>query len=158
MLRSVFLPGDRYFLFNVPYCGNYKGQLLVDTLTGRYERLPADSVVYLTFDTDTYPRYRVTGRRDCRRIGLLGVTQRHPIFLYLSKHRRYTHNRSSWSLISPRPALAPRFRSRASVQPHARPPVALRPASLLLNTAEWGHEKQISSRGRTSPGCMTVSS
>ncbi len=61
MLRSVFLPGDRYFLFNVPYCGNYKGQLLVDTLTGRYERLPADSVVYLTFDTDTYPRYRVTG-------------------------------------------------------------------------------------------------
>jgi hypothetical protein len=61
MLRSVFLPGDRYFLFNVPYCGNYKGQLLVDTVTGRYQRLPADSIVYLTLNTDTYPHYRVTG-------------------------------------------------------------------------------------------------
>jgi hypothetical protein len=61
MLRSVFLPGDRYFLFNVPYCGNYKGQLLIDTLTGKYQRLPAHSVVYLTLNTDTYPRYRVTG-------------------------------------------------------------------------------------------------
>jgi hypothetical protein len=60
-LRSVFLPGDRYFLFNAPYCGNYKGQLLIDTLTGKYMRLPADSVVYLTLNTDTYPGYRVTG-------------------------------------------------------------------------------------------------
>jgi hypothetical protein len=61
MLRSVFLPGDRYFMFNVPYCGNYKGQLLIDTLTGEYQRLPTKSVVYLTLNTDTYPRYRVTG-------------------------------------------------------------------------------------------------
>jgi hypothetical protein len=61
MLRSVFLPGDRYFVFNVPYCGNYKGQLLIDTLTGKYMRLPADSVVYLTLNTDTYLRFRVTG-------------------------------------------------------------------------------------------------
>jgi hypothetical protein len=60
-LRSVFLPGDRYFLFNVPYCGNYKGQLLIDTLTGKYQRLPKDSRVYLTLNTDTYPHYRVTG-------------------------------------------------------------------------------------------------
>ncbi|MCU1252249.1 MAG: transcriptional regulator [Edaphobacter sp.] len=63
-----------------------------------------------------------------------------------------THNRSSWRLINPRPPLAPRFRSQASVQPHATPPVSLRPANLLLNTAEWGREKQISSRGHTSPG------
>jgi hypothetical protein len=61
MLRSVYLPGDRYFLFNVPYCGNYKGQLLIDTPTGKYERLPAETVVYLTLNTDRYPHYRITG-------------------------------------------------------------------------------------------------
>lgn len=60
-LRSVFLPGERYFLFNTPYCGNYNGQLLIDTSTGKYQRLPADSVVYLTLNTETYPYYRVTG-------------------------------------------------------------------------------------------------
>jgi len=59
-LRSVFLPGDRYFLFNVPCCGNYDGQLLIDTITGKYQRLPKDSRVYLGFNTDTYPQYRVT--------------------------------------------------------------------------------------------------
>src|SRR5262249_12717020 len=63
---------------------------------------------------------------------------------------------SSWRFTNPRPSLAPRFRNRASVQPHARPLVSLRPGDLLLNTAEWGHEKQISSRGHASPGCMTV--
>ena len=62
------------------------------------------------------------------------------------------HHFSEWRLINPRPSLAPRFRSQASVQPHATPPVSLRPANLLLNTAEWGREKQISSRGHTSPG------
>lgn len=61
-LRSVFLPSnDRYFLFNVPYCGNYNGQLLIDTVTGNYKRLPADSVVYLTLNTVTYPNYRIAG-------------------------------------------------------------------------------------------------
>jgi hypothetical protein len=59
--RSVFLPGDRYFLFNVPYCGNYNGQLLIDTLTGKYQRLPKDSRVYLRLNTDTYAQYRITG-------------------------------------------------------------------------------------------------
>lgn len=61
MLRSVFLPGDRYFLLNALYCGNYNGQLLIDTMTGEYQRLPADSIVYLTLNTNTYPHYRVTG-------------------------------------------------------------------------------------------------
>jgi hypothetical protein len=60
-LRSVFVPGDRYFLFNVPYCGNYNGQLLIDTLTGKYESLPADSVVYLTLNTNTYPSFKIAG-------------------------------------------------------------------------------------------------
>jgi hypothetical protein len=60
-LRSVFLPGDRFFLFNVPYCGNYSGQLLVDTLTGNYKRLPPDTRVYLTLNTDTYPHFLITG-------------------------------------------------------------------------------------------------
>ncbi len=60
-LRSVFLPGDRYFLFNVPYCGNYEGQLLVDTVTAEYQQLPHDSVVYLTLNTDTYTDYCIAG-------------------------------------------------------------------------------------------------
>jgi hypothetical protein len=59
-LRSVFLPGDRYFLFNV-YCRNYDGQLLMDTLTGTYQRLPPNTRVYLTLNTDTNPHYRITG-------------------------------------------------------------------------------------------------
>jgi hypothetical protein len=61
MLRSVFLPGDRYFLMNVPYCGNYQGQLLIDTVTGEYQRLPKGSRVYLTLNTDSIPHYRITG-------------------------------------------------------------------------------------------------
>lgn len=61
MLRSLFLPGDRYFVLNVPYCGNYKGQLLIDTASGRYSTLPPDTVVFLTLNTETYPRYRITG-------------------------------------------------------------------------------------------------
>lgn len=59
-LRSVFLPGDRYFLLNVPYCGNYKGQLLFDTLTGNYQRLPSDVRVYLTLNTVSNPQFRIT--------------------------------------------------------------------------------------------------
>ncbi len=46
---------------NVPYCGNYQGQLLIDTVTGKYQRLPKDSRVYLTFNTETIPHYRITG-------------------------------------------------------------------------------------------------
>ena len=60
LFRSVFLPGDRYFLLNVPYCGNYDGQLLIDILTGAYQPLPKDSRVYLRFNTDTYKQYRVS--------------------------------------------------------------------------------------------------
>lgn len=59
LVGSVFLPGDRYFLFNVPGCGNYNGQLLIDTLTGKYLRLPGDTVIYLTLNTDTYPSYQI---------------------------------------------------------------------------------------------------
>jgi hypothetical protein len=61
ILRSVFLPGDRYFVLNTPDCGNYNGQLLIDTVTGQYQRLPADSIVYITLNTHTYAHYRVTG-------------------------------------------------------------------------------------------------
>lgn len=59
LVKSVFLPGDRYFLFNLPSCQNYRGQLLFDVTTGKYEQLPADTVVYLTLNTDTYPNYRI---------------------------------------------------------------------------------------------------
>lgn len=71
MVRSVFLPGNRYFLFNVPYCRNYSGQLLIDTVTGMYQRLPADSVVYLTLNTDTFSGYRITGGGIVVRVGRL---------------------------------------------------------------------------------------
>jgi hypothetical protein len=60
LLRSVFLPGDRYFLMNVPYCGNYDGQLLIDSLSGSYQVLPHDTRVYVTLNTDNDPDYRVT--------------------------------------------------------------------------------------------------
>ena len=53
------LPGDRYFVFS-PYCENYEGQILLDMRTGQYERLPKDSRIYLTFNSDSYPHYRIT--------------------------------------------------------------------------------------------------
>jgi len=58
MLDSVFLPGNRFFLLNVPYCRNYKGQLLIDTQTGNYETLPKDTRVFVTANTETYSHYR----------------------------------------------------------------------------------------------------
>jgi hypothetical protein len=60
LLRSVFLPGDRLFLLNVPYCGNYKGQLLFDLESARYQQLPPNTVVFSTLNTMTFKRYRVT--------------------------------------------------------------------------------------------------
>jgi hypothetical protein len=57
---SAFMPGDRYFLLNVPECGNYSGQLLFDTLTGKYQRLPKDSRLYPLTNTGTFVRYRIT--------------------------------------------------------------------------------------------------
>jgi len=58
MLDSVFLPGGRFFLLNVPYCRNFKGQLLIDTQTGNYETLPKDTRVFVTANTGTYPHYK----------------------------------------------------------------------------------------------------
>jgi hypothetical protein len=60
-VRSVFLPGDRYFLFNTPYCENFNGQLLIDSQTGRYKKLPEGSRVYITENTMTHPHYRIAG-------------------------------------------------------------------------------------------------
>ncbi|MGC1872560.1 MAG: hypothetical protein WA700_16500 [Acidobacteriaceae bacterium] len=57
--QGVFLPGNRYFLFS-NYCGNYEGQILLDTRTGDYERLPKGSRVYLTFNTESYFHYKIT--------------------------------------------------------------------------------------------------
>jgi hypothetical protein len=53
------LPGDRYFVFSA-YCKNYEGQILLDMRTGQYEQLPKDSRVYLTFNSESYPHYRIT--------------------------------------------------------------------------------------------------
>jgi hypothetical protein len=60
MLRSVFLPGDRYFLFNASYCGNFNGQLLIDSVNGSYEELPAGTRVYVTLNTETFPHFNVS--------------------------------------------------------------------------------------------------
>ena len=60
-LNSVFLPGDRYFLINAENCGNYNGLLLIDTVTGKYQSLPPQTRVYITLNTDSNPRYVITG-------------------------------------------------------------------------------------------------
>lgn len=60
LLRSVFLPGDRFFVLNVPYCGNYKGQLLIDLESARYQELPRNTAVFSTLNTMTFKRYRIT--------------------------------------------------------------------------------------------------
>jgi hypothetical protein len=56
---SVFLPGNRYFLFSAS-CKNYEGQLLVDTETGNYQKLPKKTRVYPAMNTTTNPHYRIT--------------------------------------------------------------------------------------------------
>jgi hypothetical protein len=76
----------------------------------------------------------------------------------LAQHRHCTHLHISLGLTTPALPLAPRFHSRASVQPHARPHVSLLPANLLWNTAEWGRERQRSVQGHNLAGRMTVSS
>jgi hypothetical protein len=58
MMGSMFIPGNRFFLLNVPYCRNYKGELLVDTRTGAYETLPKGTRVFTTANTQTYPHYK----------------------------------------------------------------------------------------------------
>jgi hypothetical protein len=57
--NSVFLPGDRYFLLNVA-CGNYEGQLLIDSETEKYELLPKDTRVYLAITTGDIRHYRIS--------------------------------------------------------------------------------------------------
>jgi hypothetical protein len=58
--RSQFLPGNRYFLLNVPpYCGNCNRPLLIDTVSGQYQKLPKDTVVYLTENTDSLRQHWV---------------------------------------------------------------------------------------------------
>ncbi len=58
-LRSVFLPGDRFLLLNTPYCGDFNGQLLIDTRTGDYQELPKDTRVYVTLNTVSYPHFNI---------------------------------------------------------------------------------------------------
>lgn len=59
LYKSLFLPGGGYFLLNVG-CGNYEGQLLIDTQTGGYERLPKDTRVYLALTIDDVSHYRIS--------------------------------------------------------------------------------------------------
>jgi hypothetical protein len=59
IFSSVFLPGDRYFLFSAS-CKNFEGQLLVDTETGNYKRLPSKTRVYPVMNTATDRHYRIT--------------------------------------------------------------------------------------------------
>lgn len=59
MTRSAFLPGEKYFFLNVR-CGNFSGQLLMDTTSGSYMTLPNDTRVYPVINTNTYQDFRVT--------------------------------------------------------------------------------------------------
>jgi hypothetical protein len=45
---------------NTPFCGNYNGQLLFEIESGRYQKLPSNTVVYSTLNTLNFKRYRVT--------------------------------------------------------------------------------------------------
>ena len=56
---GIFLPGDRYFLFGAS-CKNYDGQLLVDTETGNYKKLPQKTRVYPVMNTTTDRHYRIS--------------------------------------------------------------------------------------------------
>lgn len=58
-LRSVFLPGNRYFLLNV-YTGTFDGQVLFDVETGRYKPLPKDTRVYVNVNTWNFSDWIVT--------------------------------------------------------------------------------------------------
>jgi hypothetical protein len=57
--NSVFLPGDRYLLFNANRCGNSNGPLLIDSITGQYQRLPPNTRAYITLNTVSYPHYEL---------------------------------------------------------------------------------------------------
>jgi hypothetical protein len=59
-LDGVFLPGDRYFMLDLPDCSNYRGQLLLEIESGRYQTLPRNTVVFRTMNTTTFSHYRVT--------------------------------------------------------------------------------------------------
>jgi hypothetical protein len=59
LYNSLFLPGGKYFLLNVS-CGNYEGQLLIDSETERYQQLPKDTRVYLALTTDDVSHYRIS--------------------------------------------------------------------------------------------------
>jgi hypothetical protein len=55
---GLFLPGNRYYVLNV-WCGNYSGQLLIDKITGEYQRLPSTRV-YRTTNTAEDQDYEIT--------------------------------------------------------------------------------------------------
>jgi hypothetical protein len=57
--NTVFLPGDRYLLLNANDCGNYDGLLLIDSVTGQYQRLPPKTRAYITLNTVSYPHYEI---------------------------------------------------------------------------------------------------
>jgi hypothetical protein len=59
LYNSLFLPGGKYFLLNLT-CGNYEGQLLIDSETAEYKRLPKDTRVYLALTTDDLSLYRIS--------------------------------------------------------------------------------------------------
>lgn len=60
--RSAVLPGGRYALLDVLH-DNFKGQLLVDGLTGQYRELPRDTRVYQNLNSWDYEnvKFSITG-------------------------------------------------------------------------------------------------
>ena len=58
-LRSVLLPGKRYFLLNV-HTDTFNGQLLLDVKTGQYKPLPQQTQVYTNTNTWNFSRWSIT--------------------------------------------------------------------------------------------------
>jgi len=58
--RSMFLPGDKYFLLNVA-TANHGGQILIEVSSGKYKALPKDTRIYPIMNTLNFHDYKITG-------------------------------------------------------------------------------------------------
>jgi len=58
-MKGVFLPGNKYFAMELPYCDNYNGWLLFDLDSGRYQTIPPKTFIFGTLNTATFDHFRV---------------------------------------------------------------------------------------------------
>lgn len=58
--HGSFLPGEQYYLINYASCGNFDGELLLNTTTGDYMAMPKGVRAYVTENTKTFPDFYVS--------------------------------------------------------------------------------------------------